>query len=107
MPFTIRFVNQKQYDTFYTFLVSLPKPTRAKVSRLLDILEKHGHLLTMPYVKKINENIWELRVLGKKQYRIFYSVKNNDATILHWFSKKTNKTPVREIKLAKKRLTEL
>lgn len=107
MGYKISFISQKQYDNFSGFLISLPESLRAKVTRLLDILEKYGHLLSMPYVKKIDSKIWELRVLGKKQYRILYAVKDKEAVILHWFMKKTNKTPSREIKLANKRLTEL
>lgn len=55
--------------------------------------------------KKINHKLFEIRVKVKNIYRAFYAYKNlNDVIILHIFNKKTQKTPLKDIKLATIRL---
>lgn len=63
--------------------------------------EKDG---SEPYVKHIEDELWELRPLKD---RIFFAVWHGDVfVLLHHFTKKTRKTPRREIKKAKNKLIE-
>jgi len=52
------------------FIESLDAKSRAKVARILDLLEEFGTDLGMPYVKYLEKQLWELRVQhGRSRYR--------------------------------------
>lgn len=71
---------------------------------LITILEEEGNL-GLPEGKKISKNLFEMRLTGKNAYRGFYAyVFGNYIVILHFFQKKTQKTPLRNIELAERRL---
>ncbi|MCR4307424.1 MAG: type II toxin-antitoxin system RelE/ParE family toxin [Candidatus Berkelbacteria bacterium] len=86
------------------FIDSLDEDTRSKVIRMLDLLKKHGHLLRMPYSKKISSNLFELRIRGKIDVRIFYSFVHKYIYLIHAFVKKTQNTPDRELETAQNML---
>jgi len=87
------------------FIKSLENKTGPKVGRLISLLQIHGNLLRMPYSKKIAKSIFELRIRGTDEIRIFYAFgKGKVIYLLNGFKKKSQKTPTREIKLAEKRL---
>lgn len=88
-----------------SFLNSLGHPTRAKLARLMDLLEKYGPELGMPHSKIIAPGLFELRVRGKEEIRIFYSFKGQLVYFLHVIKKQTQKMPQREIETASQRLT--
>ncbi|MDO8599781.1 MAG: type II toxin-antitoxin system RelE/ParE family toxin [bacterium] len=89
------------------FVKSCDSQTISKITHLIDLLEKHGHLLRMPHSKKLSIEIYELRVRGKQEVRITYAFKGKTVWLLHAFKKQTQKTPVREILTSEKRLFEL
>lgn len=89
------------------FIASLEESTIGKVLRIIDLLEMFGNRLGMPHSKKIQANLFELRVRGKQEIRIFYVFHNNKAVLLHGFVKKTEKTPLKEIGVALKRFRVL
>lgn len=77
--------------------------TIAKIAHLIDLLELHGAFLTMPHAKRIEFNLYELRVRGKEEVRIVYGFKGKRIYLLHGFKKQKRKTPQKEIKTAKQR----
>jgi phage-related protein len=83
------------------FLRNLDSVTETKAIKIIDLLKKYGHELRMPYSKNISNNLFELRIRGKQEVRIFYCFFNNNVILLHYFIKKTQKIPSKEIKLAK------
>ena len=95
-----------EYDV-EKFIFKLQKPTKSKVSRYLELLENYGFNLHMPYSKRITANLYELRIRGQQEVRIFYTIKYETVFLLHGFIKKTNKTPQREIETALNRLNNL
>ncbi len=60
--------------------------------------------LSEPYIKKIDKEIWELRPLRDRI--LFASLYNNKFILLSIFMKKTQKTPKKEIRKAKKFLED-
>lgn len=74
-----------------------------KASRLIKLLETFGNRLGMPYSKPIDTNLFELRARGQQEIRILYCFYKGQAVLLHWFIKKTQKTPQKEISTALKR----
>lgn len=86
---------------------SLDKPTVAKVLRTIDLLETFGHKLTPPHSKKIHIQLFELRIRGKQEVRIFYTFHKNKAVLLHGFIKKSKKIPKKELQLTLQKLKML
>ena len=81
------------------------KKTLTKIHEYLDVLSKNGTRAGLPYVRHIEGEIWELR---PAQDRIFFCAWfENQIVLLHQFTKKTQKTPKREIAKAKRRLSDL
>lgn len=89
------------------FIESLEKPTIAKVLRTVDLLEKFGHQLEMPHSKKIGQRLFELRVRGTQEVRIFYIYHKNATVLLHGYIKKTARIPARELAVAQGKLKSL
>lgn len=75
---------------------------QAKLIRIFTYIEIYGLQSILPHVKKMeNTPLWEIRILGKDNIRIFYVMATDKAVLaLHGFIKKKKKTPVGEINLA-------
>jgi phage-related protein len=89
------------------FIELQPLSTRSKISHMLDLLEEYGPEVKMPYVRKISFNLSEIRIKGKIQVRIFFTIQNKTICVLHAFVKKTQRIPIRELRIAYKRLAEI
>lgn len=90
-----------------SFIQSLEKPTIAKVLRVLDLLEKFGHQLGMPHSKKVDDRLFELRIRGQQEVRIFYTFKKEYILMFYGFIKKSQTIPLQVFKEAKRRLHRL
>ena len=99
----IVYFNSKVENNLY----SLDKTPLDKCLRLIDLLMMFGNKLGMPYSKKIHTNLYELRVRGQQEIRIFYCFYQDKAVIVHYFIKKSQKTPGKEIKTALSRIAQL
>lgn len=55
----------------------------------------------------VGNNLFELRVRGQQEIRIFYTFYDDKAILLHVFIKKTQKTPAREIEIAINKFKQL
>lgn len=75
-----------------------------KIDSYITLLSIYGLTLSEPYIKKIENEIWELRPL--KDRILFASLYNNKIILLSVFTKQTKKTPKKEIIKAKKLLKE-
>jgi len=86
---------------------SSSKDSRVKYDKIMDYLDYlsvAGKTAGEPYVKHLDGEIWELRPLSD---RILFAERTNDSFILlHWFVKKSRKTPKREIEQAKRNLAD-
>lgn len=93
----------------FDFIESLETKNQAKIANTFDLLEHYGSNLGAPHVKKLRSfNLWELRILGSKNIRIFYvALSNKKFLLLHAFIKKKRKTDQKEIKIALKRLENI
>ena len=88
------------------FIDSLDIRTKSKVHNLFELLKIYKTFLGFPHAKKVNQTeLWELRTTGKKQVRIFYAkYARQGFVILHGFIKKTQKIPLKHLKIAQRRL---
>lgn len=91
-----------------TFMDSLDIKMRAKLLRLQFLLEQNGNTLTEPYSKHLEDGIFELRAQqGNNIVRaLYFFMVGQKIIITNGFIKKTQKTPKRELNLAKKYRTE-
>ena len=94
-------------DALPEFIDGLEVSTVAKVLRTIDLLEEFGHRLGMPHSKKVAGRLFELRVRGRQEVRIFYTFYQETAVLLHGFVKKSQKIPRGEINLAQQKLSKL
>ena len=63
-----------------------------------------GWPVGMPLVRKLDTGLWEVRVpLESGIARVFFTMVENDAILLHGFIKKSQRTPFRELETARKR----
>lgn len=92
----------------FEFIQTFEMKTRARITSTIDLLIEHGINLGLPYSKKlVGTDLWEIRILGTNNLRIFYvAIVNKQFLLLHGFKKKKQKTDKREIVLAEKRLLE-
>ncbi len=103
----IFYKNQNGKEIVKNDIRDLNEDARSKIARFLDLLRQRGPFLGMPYSKKISSNIFELRIHGKQETRIFYTFQDNNIHMLHVFQKRTQKTPKKEIETAVVRLRSL
>lgn len=89
------------------FIKSLDPKTISKIGSDINLLEKHGSFLRMPYSKKLTKDLYELRTRGKQEVRIIYGFIGRMIYLLHAFIKKTQQTPSKEIETANKRFQDL
>ena len=86
------------------FLIGLDYKMRAKMIRMLQLLQSNGVLLGMPYSEELDDGIFELRAkVGSNIARLlfFYDV-DRLVLLTNGFVKKSQKTPTQEIETAKK-----
>jgi len=62
-----------------------------------------------PYIKHIGDRIWEMRLRGRGGIAraLYVTAKGRRVVVLRVFTKKTQKTPRREIELAQQRAKEV
>lgn len=90
------------------FVESLEAKAKYKVVYTLNLLAEFGLQIGPNRAQKLaGTNLWELRILGQDNIRIFYvAVVDKTFLLLHGFVKKKQKTDIKEIKVAKARLQE-
>lgn len=88
-------------DIYYSF----PEKQRSKISNAIHILKEFGISREIPHLRKLSgTKLWEYRILGKDNIRIIcVTVINNKIVVLNIFSKKKQKTPVKELNVSLER----
>ncbi len=76
----------------------------SKITAYLDMLVKQGCNIGEPYIKHLEDEIWELRPLRDRILFAYFD--NNEFILLNIFMKKTQKTPKTEINKAKRNLRD-
>jgi phage-related protein len=88
----------------------LPVDMQARLARMVQVIEQHG-LLNLPrdWSKSLGGGLWELRITGKDGIAraIYVTASGQRVVIVRVFVKKTQKTPQRELELARERAKEV
>jgi phage-related protein len=89
----------------FEFIEDLKPLAKAKIYNTFELLKEYNILLGPPHVKKLTgRQLWELRILGSDNLRIFYvAIKGKAFLLLHGFKKKKQKTDQKEITTALER----
>lgn len=82
-------------------ILLLDRSTKAKFTRLCILLSEYNGILKMPHTKILDHNLYELRIRGKQEVRIFYCIYNSQFYLLSYFIKTSNKTPRSELEKAR------
>lgn len=100
--------------TFYSSgvesdVLALPAGFVARFLRYAERMEVYGPDLGMPHTRAMGDGLFELRVKGAEGIaRVFYcTVVTRRIVILHQFVKKSDKTPRKELEVARRRLKEV
>lgn len=95
---------------FIDFLEKLPKKDQAKLLSVIKSIENNGLLVSqrMEWIKKLDSDIFEIRskVSSNIQRALYFHVVDDRYIITHGFTKKTQKTPEKEISHARKMMIE-
>jgi phage-related protein len=90
-------------------ILELPASLLARYINLTELMKEHGADIGMPHTKALGKSLFELRLKGKEGIaRVFYcTMVGKTIYMLHCFVKKTEETPKKEMRLARKRLKEI
>ena len=88
---------------------SWPDGILADYARLVELLMEFGPNLRMPHSRAMGGGLFELRARGREGMgRAFYCfVFGQRVVVLHAFVKKTQETPERELRIARRRMKEV
>ena len=86
-----------------------PASISASYVRITEQMEVSGPNLGLPYTRPFGDGLFEIRAKGEEGIgrAFFCSLVGQRIVILHGFIKKTQQTPQKELKLARKRLKEV
>jgi phage-related protein len=91
-------------------LDALPADVRANFERIVRLVQSVGlERVREPYIKHIEDRIWEMRLRGRDGIArsLYVTASGRRVVILRTFVNKTQKTPRREIELARRRAKEV
>jgi len=87
----------------------MPGGFLARYLRYTDRMEVFGPDLGMPHTRAMGDGLFELRLKAAEGIaRVFYcTIVGKKIMVLHQFTKKTDKTPPRELETARRRMKEV
>ena len=91
-------------------LGALPVDIRAHFLRIVELIRSQGlERVREPYVKHLEAALWEMRLKGRSGIAraVYITAVGKRIVVVHVFTKKTQKTPRREIEIALKRAKEV
>ena len=105
MSFEIEYFHERVLSD----IESWPVDVLADYARLAELLIEHGPSLRLPHSRAFGDGLFELRPRGRSGIgRAFYCfLVGKRVVVLHAFIKKSQETPDRELKLARKRMKEV
>ncbi|GEO78027.1 type II toxin-antitoxin system RelE/ParE family toxin [Companilactobacillus mindensis] len=87
---------------FMEFLEKIPYKDRIKLLATINNVQEYGINIAIKeqWVKKLDKNLYELRskVSNNIQRAIYFHYEKNSYVITHGFTKKTQKTPLKELR---------
>jgi len=102
MQYSIEYFNSRVKDEIGGWPVGI----LADYARMLELLMEFGPSLRMPHSRSLGGELFELRPRGHEGIgrALYCFVIGRRVVVLHAFVKKTQRTPMRELKLARRRM---
>ncbi len=90
-------------------ILSMPPKVQARMIRLLELIESHGANLGPPHTESMGDGLFEIRAKAKEGIgrSLFCYLKGKHIYVLHAFIKKSQKTPKKELEIARQRQKEV
>lgn len=97
------------YDHVEEDILAMTPGIQARMLRLLEMVEVHGANLGMPHTKSLGDGLFEIRAKAKEGIGrgIFCYMDGQRVKVLHAFTKKDQRTPKKDLDLAKERLLKV
>ena len=100
--------------TFYNRKVKLqvlafPEGILANFLHIAELIEEFGPKIGMPYTRSTGSGLFEIRAKGKEGIAraLYCNLTGKELVIVNAFIKKSQKTPRKELALARKRMKEV
>jgi phage-related protein len=105
MAWTIRYFNADVQRSILEF----PAGVQARYIHLTQRMSAFGPDLGMPHTRPLGSGLFELRLKAERGIgRVFFgTISRQTIVMLHAIVKKTQKTPLRDIRIARRRLKEI
>lgn len=105
MNWTILYYSEKVEQA----VLRLPPGMLARYLRLTELMQEFGPHLGMPHTRSMGDGLFELRIKGQEGIsRVFFCTQTGQRVVmLHCFVKKGQKTPLKEIRIARQRMKEV
>ena len=105
MPYQIEYFHPRVLAEIEAWPVDI----LADYARLVELLAQYGPNLRLPHSRAMGDGLFELRPRGRSGIgRAFYCfLVSRRVVVVHAFVKKTQQTPDKELKLARKRMKEI
>jgi phage-related protein len=105
MNWTVTFYS----DRVEAEILALPAGFLARFIRYAEKMELYGPDLGMPHTRAMGDGLFELRLKAAEGIaRVFYcTLVGKRVVMLHHFTKKTDKTPAKELNVARMRKKEI
>ena len=92
-----------------TELLGLPDDMQARFLHIAGMLEELGpQRVGLPHVRPLGDKLWEMRMTGRDGIAraVYFASSGRRLLVVRFFVKKTEKTPRREIELARQRMED-
>ena len=105
MEWRILYYNRDVQETIDAWPVGI----RAYYARVTERMIIFGPNLGMPFTRAMGKGLFEIRCKGKEGIgrAFFCTIKERRIIILHAFTKKSQKTPKKEIEIARRRMRDV
>jgi phage-related protein len=105
MPYRIEFFNARVQSEIQQW----PAGVAARFTAIAQRMVEHGPALGMPHTRAMGEGLFEVRAKAAEGIgRAFYcTLVGQRIVVLHGFIKKTDKTPLKELAVARNRMKEV
>jgi phage-related protein len=107
-PLSVKFYrNLAGHEPVREWLRSLGREEKKSIGEDVKTVQ-YGWPLGMPLVRKLEPDLWEVRIsMGARIARILFTVRGDVIILLHGFIKKTQKTPTQDRSMARRRRNTL
>ena len=105
MNYIIEFFN----ESVEAEIMMWPSGIRASFTRIAESMNEYGPNLGLPYTRALREGLFEIRPKGREGIgrALFCMVSVRRIVIVHAFIKKTERTPIKILKIARQRMKEI